>query len=168
MKIGYFTALTAAILLAAPISGMALDAAPPAPVAVAESETFEVVGRLADEGLVFFIDRADSNAPVLGATLEVETGGKTAKAAFRAERGDYLIADAEWLKPLRQPGEYPLALTVIAGAESDLLTADFDVFAASTATGTGASFGPAAWVLAGLGVLGGGLLLRRWRKGGNA
>ncbi len=168
MKIGHFSVLTAAILLAAPISGMALDAAPPAPVAVAESETFEVVGRLADEGFVFFIDRADSNAPVLGATLEVETGGRTARAAFRAERGDYLIADTEWLKPLRQPGEYPLALTVIAGAESDLLTADFDVFAASTATGAGASFGPAAWVLGGLGVLGGGLLLRRWRKGGNA
>ncbi|MBP5998036.1 MAG: hypothetical protein KA535_08800 [Azonexus sp.] len=168
MKIGHFSALTAAILLAAPMSGMALDATPPAPVAVAESETFEVVGRLADEGFVFFIDRADSNAPVLGATLEVETGGKAARAAFRTERGDYLIADAEWLKPLRQPGEYPLALTVIAGAESDLLTADFDVFPASTATGVGAGFGRAAWVLAGLGVLGGGLLLRRWRKGGSA
>lgn len=167
MKIGHFSALTAAILLVAPISGMALDA-PPAPVAVAESETFEVVGRLADEGFVFFIDRADSNAPVLGATLEVEAGGKTAKAAFRAEHGDYLIADAAWLKPLRQPGEYPLALTVIAGADSDLLTADFEVFAASTATGAGGGFGPAAWMLAGLAALGGGLLLRRWRKGGNA
>lgn len=168
MKIGYFSVLTAAILLAAPMGAMALEPMPPAPVAVAESETFEVVGRLQDEGFVFFIDRADSNAPVLGATLEVETGGRAAKAAFRAERGDYLIADAAWLKPLRQPGEYPLALTVIAGAESDLLTADFDVFAASTATGAGSGFGAAAWVLAGLAVLAGGLFVLRWRKGSRA
>lgn len=166
MKNRHFLALTATMLLVVPVSLQAAEAA--MPVAVAESGTFEVVGRLQDEGFVFYIDRADSNAPVHGATLEVETGGKAAKAAFRADRGDYLIADATWLKPLRQPGEYPLALTVIAGAESDLLTADFDVFPASTATGAGDGFGRGAWVLAGLGVLGGGLLVRRWRKGGRA
>lgn len=165
MRIGHFLVLTVVIFLAVPMSGMALAAAP---VAVAESETFEIVGRLVDEGFVFFIDRADSNAPVLGATLEVETGGRSAKAAFRAERGDYLIADGEWLKPLRQSGEYPLALTLIAGADSDLLSADFDVHVAATASGASAGFGPAVWVLAGLGVLGGCLLLRRWRKGGRA
>ncbi len=168
MKNRHFLALTATMLLVAPVSLQAAESAMPVAVAVAESDTFEVVGRLQDEGFVFYIDHADSNAPVLGATLEVETGGKAAKAAFRVDRGDYLIADITWLKPLRQPGEYPLALTVIAGAESDLLTADFDVFPASTATGTGDGFGRGAWVLAGLGVLGGGLLVRRWRKGGRA
>lgn len=92
----------------------------PMPVAVAESEAFEAVGRLSDEGLVWFIDRADSNAPVLDARLEVEANGQTQVARFRPEQGDYLIADAGWLKALRQPGEHALALTLLAGDDSDL------------------------------------------------
>jgi hypothetical protein len=111
MKFGQIFLLTAALLLA----GGLYAAEGQTPVAVAESESFEAVGRLEDEGLVFYIDRSDSNAPVLGATLEVDSAGKSAKAVFRAERGDYLVADAEWLKPLRQPGQYPLGLTLIAG-----------------------------------------------------
>ena len=101
----------------------------PMPVAVAESEAFEAVGRLSDEGLVWFIDRADSNAPVLDARLEVEANGQTQVARFRPEQGDYLIADAGWLKALRQPGEHALALTLLAGDDSDLLTASLDVHA---------------------------------------
>ncbi len=165
MKIRYFSALTVALLLAAPANSEVGGTA--APVAVAASETFEVVGRLVDEGLVFYVDRADSNQPVLAAELEVEVGGQASKAVFRADRGDYLIADAAWLKPLRQPGEYPLALTVIAGAESDLLTADLDV-PAGVAAGSAAGFAAGAWMLAGFGVLGGGLLARRWWRGGRA
>lgn len=164
---GHFFGLTVALLLTAAVQ--AETASPtPIPVAVAESEAFEVVGRLEDEGFVFYVDRADSNAPVLGATLEVETGGKAAKAVFRAERGDYLIADADWLKPLRQPGEYPLAMTLVAGADSDLLTADFDVHAPPAAAAGSAGGG---WVLGGLlllGLLVGALLWRRGRKGGQA
>jgi hypothetical protein len=164
---GHFFGLTVALLLAGPVPA-AEQAGAPIPVAVAESEAFEVVGRLEDEGFVFYIDRADSNAPVLGATLEVETGGKAAKAVFRAERGDYLIADAEWLKPLSQPGEYPLAMTLVAGADSDLLTADFDVPAPPAAAAAAAGGGR---TLGGLAVLGGlvaALLWRRARKGGAA
>ena len=102
------------------------------PVAVAESDSFELVGRLDASGFVFFVDRAASNAPVLNATLEVEQGGRKATARFRSESGDYLIDDAAWLAPLRQPGEYALAFTLLAGDEADLLTADFAVLAAST------------------------------------
>ncbi|MBK7900695.1 MAG: hypothetical protein KA603_01275 [Azonexus sp.] len=167
LKLGHVLGLSLAFALAGPVAGAA-DPAAPIPVAVAESEAFEVVGRLEDEGFVFYIDRADSNAPVLGATLEVDTGGKAAKASFRAERGDYLIADADWLKPLRQPGEYALAMTLVAGAESDLLTADFDVHAPSAAAagtaGSGRILGGLA-LLAGLIAL---LLWRRGRKGGRA
>ncbi len=164
---GHFFGLTVALLLATAVPA-ADQAGAPIPVAVAESEAFEVVGRLEDEGFVFYIDRADSNAPVLDATLEVETGGKSAKAVFRAERGDYLIADAEWLKPLRQPGEYLLAMTLVAGADSDLLTADFDVHAplAAAAGSTAASRTVGGLVL--LGVLVALLLWRRARKGGRA
>ena len=164
---GHFFGATVAFALAVPVA-LAADVPAPIPVAVAESEAFEVVGRLEDEGFVFYIDRADSNAPVLGATLEVESAGKAAKATFRAERGDYLIADAEWLKPLRQPGEYPLAMTLVAGADSDLLSADLDVFAAPEAAHDGWRPGRAgAWLAVAL-LIGAALVWRRSRKGGRA
>lgn len=161
MKFRHLGLLTAAFLLATSL----FAAEGVTPVAVAESESFEVVGRLEDAGLVFYIDRSDSNAPVLGATLEVESAGKSAKAIFRPERGDYLIAEAEWLKPLRQPGDYPLGLTLIAGEESDLLSANLLVQAES-----GGLVGSDAWgrfgsIGAGMVFLLGLFGLNRFRKG---
>lgn len=163
---GHFFGLTVAFALAGPVA-LAADVPAPIPVAVAESESFEVVGRLEDQGFVFYIDRADSNAPVLDATLEVESAGKAAKATFRAEYGDYLIADAEWLKPLRQPGEYVLAMTLVAGADSDLLSADFTVQPGPASVGGGWNGGRAVWLVLPL-LLGAALLWRRGRKGGRA
>ena len=125
--------LTAAFVLAGSVFVQAAELPPPIPVVVAESESFEVVGRLDTEGFVFFVDRAASNAPVLNAALEVEQGGRKAKARFRNESGDYLIDDAAWLQPLRRPGEYALAFTLVAGDEADLLSADFVVSGPSTA-----------------------------------
>ncbi|MBS1138609.1 MAG: putative ATPase superfamily [Proteobacteria bacterium] len=165
---GHFFRLTAGVVFAAGLSAQAAEGPAPIPVAVAESELFEVVGRMEDDGFVFYIDRADSNAPVLAATLEVESEGKPAKAVFRAERGDYLIADADWLKPLRQPGTYPLAFTVIAGDESDLLASDFMVTAPSADAATGAGLGRAGWWLVLPGLLAVVLIWRRARKGGKA
>ena len=106
----------------------------PIPVVVAESDDFEIVGRLEEKSFIFFVDRNKTNAPVLAASLEVEQGGKTVLASFRPESGDYLIADAVFLAAFAKPGEYPLSFTLIAGEESDLLTAKFDVFSASTET----------------------------------
>jgi hypothetical protein len=165
---GYFFRLTAGVLLAVGLSAQAAEGQAPIPVTVAESELFEVVGRLEEEGFVFYIDRADSNAPVLAAALEVETAGKAAKAVFRAERGDYLIADTEWLKSLRQPGEYPLAFTVNAGDESDLLAADFRVTVLPSDAAGGVGLGRAGWWLALAGLLVAALIWRRTRKGGKA
>lgn len=161
MKSGHWGLLTAALLLA----GNLYAAEGAIPVAVAESESFEVVGRLQEEGLVFHVDRSDSNAPVLGAMLEVELAGKTAKAVFRAEQGDYQVADGEWLKALRQPGEHVLGLTLIAGEESDLFSLNLDVHDESTATVLAAGWG--RWIagLGGLAVLLGLLFVSRLRKG---
>jgi hypothetical protein len=140
-KFTRFSASTAAVLLATRL--FAAEAVPaPVPVAVLESEAFEAVGRLQEEGLSWFVDRADSNAPVLGAAIEVEAGGRTARAVFRAERGDYLIADADWLKPLRQPGEHALAMTVVAGEESDLIAGELLV------AGAGKAVAATPWPLA--------------------
>jgi len=133
MKNRLFLVLTAALLLAGPIFAQTTELPLPMPVVVAESESFELVGRLDAEGFTFFVDRAASNTPVLNAALEVEQGGRKATARFRSETGDYLIDDAAWLQPLRQPGEYALAFTLVARDEADLLSADLVVSGASTA-----------------------------------
>ena len=153
MKIRLFFRLTAALLLTLPFSAQAGDVALPIPIVVAESESFEVVGRLDTEGFVFFVDRAASNAPVLNAALEVEQGGRKAKARFRNESGDYLIDDAAWLQPLRRPGEYALAFTLVAGDEADLLSADFVVSGPSTAAAALPTAGGWAAGISGLALL---------------
>lgn len=94
---------------------------------VAESELFEIVGRMDENGLVFHVDRSPDNQPVLAARLAVESGGHELAARFRPERGDYLIDDAAWLKPLREPGEHAMTFTLLAGDESDLLASTLQV-----------------------------------------
>ncbi len=136
-------------------------------LAVAETELFEAVGRLEHEGLSWFVDRADSNAPVLGASLEVELAGKSVQAVFRPARGDYLIADAAWLQGLRLPGRHALGLTVLAGEDSDLLAAELVIEAEESLLASG---GVVGWMipLAALSLLGMGLLWRRFRQGGRS
>lgn len=180
MKFWLFLRLTVLVLLSRPVlAGTAPAAAPAAtPLVVMESESFEAVGRLNEEGLVWWVDRADSNAPVLGATLEVERAGQTAQALFRPEQGDYLIADREWLQPLRAVGHHPLALTLIAGADSDLLAGELQVenapeTALTVALASGGGLGGVLWALPGflLGALAlrwGWQRLRRQRRGGVA
>ena len=87
----------------------------------ARSELFEVVGRLHAEELLLFIDRFDSNEPVLGATVEVESAGRKAHATFHADLGDYSVTDAALLDALQEPGQHALVLTVVAGDDADLL-----------------------------------------------
>ena len=147
MKFLLFCGLTVAGWL--PGSVHATNAAPPLlpPVVVMETEAFEAVGRLTDAGLVWWIDRADSNQPVLAAQLEVELGGKTVRAGFRAEQGDYLIADRDWLQPLRLPGHYPLALTLLTAEDSDLLAGELVVAAPPDSAAPFRAGGPLLLVL---------------------
>lgn len=158
------TGALAALLLSAAV---AAGEAPPMSVAVAESERFEAVGRITPEGMSWYVDHADSNAPVLNAELELEFGGKSVKAGFRPERGDYWVADEKWLQPLRRPGEYALALTLIAGSDSDLLSGDLHVEAPDEAAPGAMALPPAGWLALALGL--GGLVawrLRRQTQGG--
>lgn len=137
----------------------------PVPKVLAVSEQFEAVGRLEANGLAFFVDRADSNAPVLNARLAVEFEGKSVDATFRPEQGDYLIADAAWLAPLRREGEHALALTLIAGEESDLLTGELDVHLGQKSGLTAAAI-DARWLAAGASLMVAGFLIWRRRRGG--
>ena len=161
MNFGHFFGLTVGICLGLAGNGLAAAAQP---AAVAESELFEVVGRLGEEGMILYVDRSETNAPVLGAVLEVESGGRAAKAVFRPATGDYLLADAAWLAPLRQPGGHPLAITVLAGDDSDLLSAELDVSPEAAAPAAGPVDGRLGGALAALLAVGAGVWWRR-RKG---
>lgn len=98
-----------------------MRAASAQPRVEAKSEAFELVAELRASELAIVVDRYETNEPVLGAKLEVETGTLKAVAAFRAEQGDYAVTDAELLKALAAPGEHGLVFTLVAGQDSDLL-----------------------------------------------
>ena len=87
----------------------------------AHSDLFELVGQLDGQGLSLLIDHYDSNAPVLGAKVTVESGGIEAAANFRAGQGDYAVTDERLLALLRQGQEHALVFTITQGDDSDLL-----------------------------------------------
>ena len=145
-------------------------AAPGAPRLEAATDAFELVARLEEAGLTLFVNRFETNEPVLQAQVELESGALKAVAAYQAGPGSYVVADAAFLKALRQPGSHPLVVTVTAGDEADLLEGTLDVADDSAAAPTGAP--RAVWLPAVAGTLGvaallgaaGLLALRRRRR----
>ena len=95
----------------------------------AKSEQFELVATLSGGEFSMLIDRFATNEPVLGAQVEVESGGLKAKAPVHDDIGDYAVADEAMLKLLGKPGEHAIVITVIHGNESDLLDATLMVTA---------------------------------------
>jgi hypothetical protein len=89
----------------------------------ASTETFEMVGRLEGAELTLFINRFDTNEPVLDAQVELESGALKVKAPFLPDHGTYSVANAAFLKALAEPGQHPLVITVVAGNDADLLEA---------------------------------------------
>lgn len=142
----------------------------------AKSEAFELVAELRAGELVILIDRYESNEPVLGAKLELESGALKAVAAFRAEPGDYVVTDAALLKTLAAPGEHGLVFTLLAGQDSDLLDGTLVNAAGSAAAGAagaakadhGHELERAIWIGAGVAALGlmGGIAWWRQRRHG--
>ncbi|MGJ7498578.1 hypothetical protein ACSFA8_26465 [Variovorax sp. RT4R15] len=92
-----------------------------APRMEAKSETFELVGTLRADEFSMLINRFETNEPVLNAKVEVESGTAKAPAKFHADLGDYAVDDAAFLKVLQAPGEHGVVITVVAGADADLL-----------------------------------------------
>jgi hypothetical protein len=105
--------------LDAPQAGMAAGSS--APRLDAKSELFELVARLDGGELSILIDSFASNEPVLGASVEIESGSLKAKAKFHADLGDYAVDDPAMLKLLSAPGEHPVVITILAGEQTDLL-----------------------------------------------
>ena len=137
-----FAALTtsyalAALLFAAPVQaheGHDHGEAPPPVVAdatprfEAASDLFELVGTLQGSTLTLYLDDYASNAPVLNAALELETGARK-YSAKETQPGVYRLDLAE-----TKPGRHALVFTIQAGEEADLLTANLEIPAASLVT----------------------------------
>ena len=118
---------------------------------VAVSETFELVGVLSGTQLTLYLDRFADNAPVKGATLELEIGG--VKVATQS------LADGEFTAVLAgapKPGVLPVTATVVAGTETDLLAGELDLHTTSQAEAAVHRHGWkewAEWLIGGLVVL---------------
>jgi len=100
------------------------------------TDVFELVAVLAGGELSLLIDRFETNAPVLDARVEVESGGKKAVARFRADHGDYVVDDPAMLAALAKPGEHAVVISVVADESSDLLNGTLAVAGAATQTAT--------------------------------
>lgn len=94
-----------------------------APRASAQTEDFELVAQLQGTTLTLTLDRFATNAPVVDAQIEVESGTVLKEVAKQIAPGVYAVkADA-----LATPGKYPLSFSVQAGDTSDLLAATLDI-----------------------------------------
>lgn len=123
--------LAAAILVAAPArAGDGHDHGDAAPAAVGQalprfsavSEAFELVGVLSGKQITLYLDRFADNSPVRGAQIELEIGGAKFKAEKQGEDEYEVVLPNE-----PKPGVLPVAATVIAGNETDLLAGELDI-----------------------------------------
>lgn len=124
-----------------------------APRAVASSDEFEAVAVLDGKKLVLYLDRFASNAPVVGAKVEIEGGGIKGAAA-ETSPGVYAMDAASVA-----PAKHPLTISIEAGDSADLLSATLDV--APPPTGVVHVHGWSEWLVwlsAGVLVLVGGAL----------
>lgn len=87
-----------------------------APRVAAHSTDLELLAVWQNESLVIFLDRYETNEPITGATIELESGANRATATSAGE-GLYL-ASAAWLA---KPGTYPIVFTVQTKDLADLL-----------------------------------------------
>lgn len=128
----------------------------------AVSEKFELVGMLDGKRLVLYLDRFADNAPVTGASLDLDIGG----VAVRAEpHGDGEFEALLAVAPAS--GVLPVAATVRIGGESDSLAGELDLHADEHAHDEDAAAARArrralAWGAGGLLVLG--AAAWAWRK----
>ncbi len=102
------------------------DEAPPAavqtaPRATAASPLFELVAVANGTGLVVYLDRFETNAPVIGAMVDVETPAGPASAV---QDGETYLLDAPWTA---KPGTYELLFTIAAETDIDFLTATLTI-----------------------------------------
>ena len=124
-RLGFFVALfciTSAFAALAHEGHKHGDEPPPstvqtAPRATAASPLFELVAVASGKGLTVYLDRFDTNAPVIGAIIDVETPAGPVSAV---QDDDIYLLEAPWAA---NPGTYELLFTVAAETDIDFLTA---------------------------------------------
>lgn len=86
------------------------------------SPEVELLGILQDGKLTLYADRFDSNEPILGAKIELESQGRVIQAKAQ-EDGSYSAA-ADWLS---QPGKYDLIASVEGEGVRDLIVGSIEI-----------------------------------------
>lgn len=128
----------------------------------ARTDVFELVGVLAAGELWIYLDRADNNAPVDQAEVELESGGYKARAERSAPAVYRLKAG-----PLATAGRHAVTLSVSAGDDADLLVVRFDNTPAAPAVTAAATEVRRPWLVGGallLAVIAGGAWFIRRRR----
>ena len=92
-----------------------------APRATAASPLFELVAVATGTGLVVYLDRFETNSPVIGATVDVETPAGPASAV---QDGEVYLLEAP---SAAKPGTYELLFTIAAETGIDFLTATLTI-----------------------------------------
>lgn len=163
-------AVAAAVLMALSMPLLAHEghdhqvAAKPADVRLAprfelRSDELELVGVLAGQDLIIYLDRAADNAPIPGAQIEIEGQGIKGLATERAE-GVYQLS----VPSLTPAGKHPLTITVQAGEIVDLLAADLEIGAVAAAVPEPGDSARHWWWFSAAVLLAGGLLAYRRRR----
>jgi len=91
------------------------------------TELFEMVAHLEHDALTAMISVYETNAPVDGADVELESGGITAKATFDPATGVYTFKDPKLIEALSKVGKHSLAFTVTQGEDFDIVAGALDV-----------------------------------------
>jgi RND family efflux transporter MFP subunit len=91
--------------------------APASARVVATSERYQFVGIVEGEVLVIYLDRAETNAPVTTATLEVSLDGESFTAELLEKTGTYEVT----APMLREAGSHEVLVTLSDGDTQDLL-----------------------------------------------
>jgi membrane fusion protein, heavy metal efflux system len=105
---------------------------PGSPRVVATSERYQLVGIAEGEVLVIYLDRAEDNAPVAGATMELSLDGESFKAELQEKSAIYEVT----APLLRKPGSYEVLVTLTEGSTQDLLVGTLTIPAISGQAGT--------------------------------
>jgi RND family efflux transporter MFP subunit len=111
----------------------AAQGTPPSPRVIATSERYQLVGIVEGEVLVIYLDRADDNAPVTSAAVEVSIDGQPFTAELQEKSATYEVT----VPLLRKAGAYEVLATLAEGEMHDLLVGTLAIPAATGKDGTG-------------------------------
>lgn len=86
----------------------------------ARGTEFELLGLVEANGITIYLDDLKTNAPIVGATFDIDTGTSGRTLTVKEMEPGLYWAEAKWLS---RPGSHDLIISVIAGNRSDLLGA---------------------------------------------